>query len=549
MTRQTRWWMDRTAYQIYPRSFADSNGDGLGDIPGIIGRLDHLADLGIGLLWLSPVYRSPMADNGYDISDYRDIAPEYGTLADFDRLVAEAGRRDIGIIMDLVVNHSSDRHPWFLEARRDRDSPFHDFYYWRDPAPDGGPPDNRRAYFGGPVWTFVPEVGRYVFTLFSPQQPDLNWQNPALRRAVHDMMRWWLDRGVRGFRMDVIDLIGKDIDRDLIAEGPYLHGFLQEMHREVLAGRDVVTVGESWNVSRDTALLYCGRDRGELDMVFQFQHIVAGWDETHGKWRPRPLDLVAFKKVWADWQEALQDDGWNSLFLNNHDLPRSVSRYGDAGQWRERSAKALATAVHLMRGTPFVFQGEEIGMTNAGFTAITHYRDIELINMHREMLEQGLPEHQFLEGAGITARDNARTPMQWDAFPGAGFTTGDPWIAINPNHDRINVAAQRDDPGSVLAHYRRLIALRKRHEVIVHGRFVPCLEDHPQVWAYAREGNNRRLSVLCNISSDPARAEVPPGLAVRGTGLIATAGPRDAIAPGPILLEPWEAVAVLGAPG
>lgn len=549
MTRRTQWWMDRTAYQIYPRSFADANGDGVGDIPGIIGRLDHLADLGIGLIWLSPVYRSPMADNGYDISDYRDIAPEYGTLADFDRLVAEAGRRDIGIIMDLVVNHSSDRHPWFLEASRDRASPFHDFYYWRDPAPDGGPPDDRRAYFGGPVWTFHPAVGRYAFNLFSPQQPDLNWQNPALREAIYDMMRWWLDRGVRGFRMDVIDLIGKDIDRDLITEGPYLHGFLQEMHREVLAGRDAVTVGESWNVTPETALLYCGRDRKELDMVFQFQHIVAGWDKVHGKWRPHPLDLVAFKKVWTDWQQAMEVDGWNSLFLNNHDLPRSVSRYGDPGRWRERSAKALATAIHLMRGTPFVFQGEEIGMTNAGFTEITHYRDIELINMHREMLEQGLLEHEFLEGAGITARDNARTPMQWDAGPGAGFTTGEPWIDINPNSATINVAAQRDDLESVLAHYRRLIALRKRHPVIVQGRFVPWLEDHPQIWAYAREWEDQRLSVLCNISSRPAQAEVPPGLAASGTCLIATARPRQSVPPGPITLEPWESLAVLGGPG
>lgn len=549
MTRRTEWWLDRTVYQIYPRSFADADGDGVGDIPGIIDRLDHLADLGIGLIWLSPVYRSPMADNGYDISDYRDIAPEFGTLADFDRLLAEADRRDIGIIMDLVVNHSSDRHPWFLEASRDRDSPFHDFYYWRDPAPDGGPPDDRQAYFGGPVWTYHPQVGRYAFTLFSPQQPDLNWQNPALRQAVYAMMRWWLDRGVRGFRMDVIDLIGKDIDRDLIPEGPYLHGFLQEMHREVLAGRDVVTVGESWNVSRETALLYCGRDRGELDMVFQFGHIVAGWDKDHGKWRPHPLDLTAFKKVWTDWQQTLAGDGWNSLFLNNHDLPRSVSRYGDAGQWRERSAKALATATHLMRGTPFVFQGEEIGMTNAGFTEIAHYRDIELINMHRQMLDRGLPEHQFLEGAGITARDNARTPMQWDASAGAGFTTGDPWIAINPNHTAINVAAQRDDPGSVLAHYRRLIALRKRHEIIVQGRFVPWLEDHPQIWAYAREWGNQRLSVLCNISSEPAHAVVPPGLAARGDCLICTAGPRGTVAAGPITLEPWESVVVLGDPG
>lgn len=546
MRGRNQWWRNRVVYQIYPRSFADSNGDGIGDLPGITARLDHLADLGIGVIWLSPIFASPMADNGYDISDYRAIAPEFGTLDDFDRLVAEAGRRDIAIILDLVVNHSSNRHPWFIDACRDRTSPFHDYYYWRDPAPGGGPPDDRSAYFGGPAWTFVPEVGRYVFNLFSPEQPDLNWKNPDLRAEIFAMMRWWLDRGVRGFRMDVIDLIGKDLDLGIIAEGPWLHGWLQEMHREVLAGRDTLTVGESWNVTKETALQYCGFDRRELDMVFQFQHIVAGWDTEYGKWRPLHFELVPFKKVWTDWQLSLEVDGWNSLFLSNHDLPRAVSRYGDPDRFRDRSAKAIATVLHLMRGTPYVYQGEEIGMTNARFRRIDEYRDLETLNLYRDMIARGIEDHQFLEGAAITARDNARTPMHWSGEPQAGFTTGTPWIPVNPNHVEINVAAQVGDPASVLAHYRRLIALRRQHEIVVEGLFQPWLQDHPQIWAYTREWGNQRLSVMCNFSSRPAEAEVRDGLDILGECLISTVAPRSAILPGPIRLEPWEAFAVLG---
>ncbi|MGI1663157.1 alpha-glucosidase [Palleronia sp. KMU-117] len=543
-TTGPRWWQEATGYQIYPRSFMDSNGDGVGDIPGIISRLDHLRDLGIGFVWLSPVYASPMADNGYDIADYQAIAPEFGTLADFDRLVAEARARGIGIVMDLVVNHTSSAHRWFRTACADPAAPEHAFYIWRDPGPDGGPPDDQRACFGGPAWTFVPGVGKYYFHFFSAHQPDLDWRNPALRAEVYRMMNWWFDRGIAGFRMDVISLIGKDVDARIYEEGPRLHPYLQEMHRETLSGRDVVTVGESWSVSTGTARLYCGRDRGELDMVFQFAHVMAGWDPVHGKWKPRPFDLVTLKRVMTDWQAALAEDGWNSLFLSNHDLPRQVSKYGCDGAHRVRSAKALATVLHLMKGTPFVYQGEEIGMTNARFTRLDQFRDVETLGQYADQAAAGVDEATFIAGANANGRDNARTPMQWTAGPQAGFTTGTPWIEVNPNHATINVAADRADPDGVFAHYRGLIAARKAHRVIVHGRYTPFAEDHPQVMAYARTLGATRLSVIANLSGQDAQVDVPEGLAISGRCLVANCAPR-AEARGPLVLAPWEAVAIL----
>ncbi|RVV99962.1 alpha-glucosidase [Mesobaculum littorinae] len=543
--RHTPWWRDKVGYQIYPRSFADSNGDGIGDIPGIIDRLDHLDRLGVGFIWLSPVYRSPMVDNGYDISDYRDVAPEYGTLDDLERLLAEARARDIGIVMDLVVNHSSDRHVWFEAARADRGAPTRDYYIWRDPAPDGGPPDDRRSFFGGPAWTLAPETGQYYLGLFSPAQPDLNWRNPALRAEIYQMMNWWLDRGIAGFRMDVIDLIGKDIETGEIEQGPYLHPYLQEMHAATFGPRDVVTIGESWNVSPETALLYCGRDRAELDMVFHFEHIVQDWDPEVGKWRPQPFSLPKFKAVFARWQEALAEDGWNSLFLSNHDLPRQVSRYGDdSPRWRAASAKMLATVMHLMRGTPFIYQGEEIGMTNADFTRIDQFRDLETLNLYAEQTAKGMSVEDFIAGANANGRDNARTPVQWTGGPQAGFTTGSPWIGINANHASVNVAAQQDDPDSVLSHYRRLVALRKQHPVIVEGRFALCLPDHPAIFAYTRTLGATRLSVAANFTDTAQEVEVPAELAASGTTLIATAGPRAALE-GRITLVPFEAIAIL----
>lgn len=543
-----RWWQTATGYQIWPRSFCDSNGDGIGDIPGIIGRLDHLADLGIGLLWLSPVYASPMADNGYDISDYRAIAPEFGTLDDFDRLVAEARARGIRIVMDLVVNHTSDRHSWFRRALDDPSSPEHEYYIWRRPAPDGGPPSNRRAAFGGPAWHWAPAAGQYYYGHFSADQPDLNWHNPALRQAVYDMMNWWLDRGIGGFRMDVISLIGKDVDAGVYEEGPDLHAFLQEMHARTLAGRDVVGIGESWSVSPRTALLYCGRARRELDMMFQFNHVTAFDHGRHGKWMPKPFDLVRFKRAIFTWQRVMDSDGWNALFLSNHDLPRQVSRYGDSDRYRVRSAKMLATVIHLLRGTPFIYQGEEIGMTNAGFTSIDQFRDVETLGLFRDSVEAGMAPEIFLAAANRIGRDNARTPMQWSDAPHAGFTDGAPWIDVNPHYPSVNVAADRADPDGVFAHYRRLIALRRDLSIIVQGRFVAHAPDHQEVIAFAREQDGDRLSVVANFTGRAVEFDVPDGLVAHGTALVHNITARDRLA-GRLRLAPYEAFAVLGEAG
>jgi oligo-1,6-glucosidase len=540
------WWKTAVAYQIYPRSFADADGDGLGDIAGIIGKLDHLADLGIGFIWLSPVYRSPMADNGYDISDYREIAPEFGTTADFDRLLAEAKARGIGIVMDLVVNHSSDEHSWFQSAREGRDSPFRDYYIWRDPGPDGGPPNELQSFFGGPAWSFDARSGQYYFHLFDRKQPDLNWENPALRAAIWEMMNWWFDKGIAGFRMDVIDLIGKDPDNGITAEGPKLFDHLAEMQREVLAGRDVVTVGEAWSASPDTAPRYCG-DGAALSMVFQFSHVTAGWDPEFGKWKDHKSDLVALKRGFNDWQRALAGEGWNSLFWSNHDLPRAVSKYGDDGIWRVRSARALAIVLHLMKGTPYIYQGEEIGMTNTRFARREDFNDVEVHGQWPEMQARGLSADDFLAGANANGRDNARTPMQWDARAHAGFSTGTPWLAVNPNYPRVNAAADRADPDGVFAQYRQLVALRKSHPIIVHGSFVPLAEDHPAIWAYRRELEGQRLTMVANLSGDPVRFAVPGQGAVSGQCLVTNTEARTDLT-GEVALAPWEAVAVLGTP-
>ena len=541
------WWQNAVGYQIYPRSFRDSNGDGVGDIPGILSKLDHLTDLGIGFIWLSPVYQSPMADNGYDISDYEAIAPVFGTLDDMDRLIAEARARDIGIVMDLVVNHTSDEHAWFKAARSSLIDPKRDWYIWRDPDSDGGPPDDLHSNFGGPAWTLDPITGQYYLHLFDRKQPDLNWQNPEVRAAIWAMMNRWFDRGIAGFRMDVIDLIGKDVDAGITTNGPELHAYIQEMHRETLAGRDVVTVGEAWSASRADALLYTGRDRGELSMVFQFSHVLEGWDPAFGKWRVRPRDLVVLKRVFNAWQLALANDGWNSLFWSNHDLPRAVSTYGDdSPEWRVRSAKALATVLHLMKGTPYVYQGEEIGMTNTTFARIEDFDDVEIRNNYPIQTARGLSPEDFLAGANANGRDNARTPMQWDAGRGAGFTSGTPWLALNPNYGAINVAADRADPNGVFEHYKSLIAIRKTSELITHGRFVPLAVDNPNVWAYARENAGQRLTMIANLTSAPVTFQVPKEGEVAGTCLTTTATPRDSLA-GLLDLPPWEAVAVVGA--
>jgi oligo-1,6-glucosidase len=507
----TPWWKTATGYQIYPRSFCDSNGDGIGDIPGIISRLDHLADLGIGFVWLSPVYASPMRDNGYDISDYRDIAPEFGTLDDFDRLVAEVSKRDIRIVMDLVVNHCSSDHAWFRRACETRDCPEHDFFYWRDPKPDGGPPDDQRACFGGPAWIWVDNVGRYYYAHFGPQQPDLNWHNPDLRQHIYDIMNWWLDKGIGGFRMDVIELLGKDLEARQYYEGPDMHRFIKEMHGACLESRDVMTVGETWSATPDTALDYCGADRRELDMVFNFNHIQAAWDPKQGRFGPNLFDLVTHKMILNGWQTALAEDGWNSLYLSNHDLPRPVSHYADDGRYRVRSAKMLGMVTHLMKGTPFVYQGEEIGMTNVRYERLEQFRDIETLGQFRDQIAAGKDPQDFIDGANANGRDNARTPMQWDATDHAGFTTATPWIDVNPNYRDINVVADRADADGIFAFYRMLIDLRNSQPIVTHGRFTLLLEDHPQVFAYLRHWGPQTLLVVANFSASSVRIDWPAG--------------------------------------
>ncbi|HQS70561.1 MULTISPECIES: alpha-glucosidase [unclassified Novosphingobium] len=506
--RDCAWWQSAVGYQIYPASFADSNGDGIGDIPGIIGKLDYLADLGIGFIWLSPVYASPMVDNGYDISDYRAINPIFGTMEDMDRLIAEARARNIGIVMDLVVNHTSDQHPWFRAAQADRQSPYRDYYIWRDQPPAKGTPADIEASFGGPAWTQDGECGDWYFHLFAPQQPDLNWTNPALRAAIHAMMNWWLEKGVAGFRMDVIDLIGKQPEQGIVADGPELHRYLREMHEATLTGRDAVTVGEAWSATTQNAPLYSAPERREVSMVFQFGHVTQFWDEKLGKWKPKPIDWPKLKATFATWQAALHGQGWNSLFWGNHDLPRAVSRYGDEGEHRVASAKALATILHLMEGTPYIYQGEEIGMTNAGFTHIEQYRDVETLNFHRIQLAQGVEESAFLAGARANSRDNARTPMQWSAQQHAGFTQGEPWISVNANYFSLNVEQDRADPNGVFNHYRSLIALRQEHAVIRLGDFRLLLPDHPALVAYQRSLGDDTLLVIANMSGDAVKLPV-----------------------------------------
>ena len=541
---ERKWWHNATVYQVYPRSFCDLNGDGIGDIPGITSKLDYLKSLGIDVIWLSPIYKSPMDDNGYDISDYQDIAPEFGTLADFDKLVAEAGKRGIGIVLDLVVNHTSDEHPWFLDSRKGPDNPFRDFYIWRKPAADGGPPNGLKSSFGGPAWTLDPESGEYYLHLFSRRQPDLKWENPKVRAEIYRMMNWWLERGIAGFRMDVIDYIGKQVDQEIIHDGPHLHDYLQEMNRETFGNRDIMTVGETWSATPGSALLYSGRNRHELSMVFQFEHVTQQWDEVYGKWRSKPFDLVKMKSVLGKWQYALSDDGWNSLFWGNHDLPRAVSKYGDATGYPVESAKMLATVLHLMKGTPFIYQGEEIGMTNVPFTAIEQYRDIETLNMHRLHIEAGLSPEEFIKGANENGRDNARTPMQWSAAPYGGFSTGVPWIEVNPNYPTINAELEMTDEKSIWNHYRKLIVLRKSHEVIVYGTYQSWLDSHPDVFVYSRTLDEERLVVVANFTARTVTAELPGELRTPGEGLISNYEPVNSL--GEVVdLKPYEAFAVL----
>ena len=500
------WWKSAVFYQIYPKSFQDTNADGIGDLRGIITRLDYLQELGIDGIWLSPVCQSPQVDNGYDISDYCAIDPMFGSLSDMEELIQEAEKRGITIIMDLVLNHCSDQHFWFLEALKGRDNPYHDFFIWRDG--DGvTPPNEMKATFGGSAWTYVPELGQYYFHQFAVEQPDLNWDNPAMRAELYKSIRFWVEKGVGGFRLDVIDQIGKVADQMITANGPRLHEFLQELSREAFPEEGLVTVGEAWGATVDSAKIYSAEDGSELSMVFQFQHMCL--DQGPEKWDFKPLYLPDLKACYKNWQQGLHTEGWNSLFLNNHDLPRIVSRWGnDCDEHRVNSAKMLATMAHGMQGTPYIYQGEELGMTNCDLK-LEELMDLESINMYHERAAMGYPHEALMASIHARARDNARTPMQWTAGENAGFTQGKPWMKINPNHTDINAEAALADPDSVFHYYKKLIELRKTIPAFREGRFYLLEETDDRVFAYTRDTRSDHMLVICNFSGDEVPFEVP----------------------------------------
>ena len=495
--KEKEWWKKAVIYQIYPKSFQDSNGDGIGDLKGIISRLGYLENLGIDAIWLSPVYQSPQDDNGYDISDYQAIDSLFGDMNDMENLIQEASNHGIRIIMDLVLNHTSDEHPWFVEAKKSKDNPFHDYYVWRD-GEEGVFPNDMKACFGGPAWEWVPEVKQYYFHQFSIKQPDLNWENPQVRQELYQMIQWWIEKGVGGFRLDVIDQIAKEPDKKITNNGPRLHEFIREMSRETFYNKNLITVGEAWGATPELARKYSNPDGSEFSMVFQFEHILLDQEEGKEKWDLFPLPFLKLKQVWKKWQEQLYDCGWNSLFWNNHDLPRIVSRWGNDGEYREVSAKMLATLLHGMQGTPYIYQGEELGMTNTKMP-IEEYRDIETLNLYQERLQKGYEKEAVMQSIFAKSRDNARTPMQWDNGKYAGFSDVKPWININPNYIDINAAEQVENETSVFHYYKSLIRLRKTYDIFIDGRFQLLLESDPNIFAYERESETEKMLVICNF--------------------------------------------------
>lgn len=549
------WWKESVVYQIYPRSFCDSDGDGVGDLRGIIGKLDYLAELGIDVVWLSPVYKSPNDDNGYDISDYQDIMDEFGALADWEELLAGLHQRGLKLVMDLVVNHTSDEHPWFVASRQSRDNPCRDYYIWR-PGKEGREPNNWASHFSGSAWQHDPATGEYYLHLFSRKQPDLNWENPRVRGEVFAMMRWWLDKGIDGFRMDVINMISKAPGLPDAPAAPgaryvyggqhFLHGprlleFLHAMKREALAGYDVLTVGETPGVTPEQASELTDEESGVLSMVFQFEHMHL--DRGESKWQVRPWSLPELKQVMTRWQTGLASRGWNSVYLNNHDHPRALSRFGDDGVYRVESAKLLATLTHLLQGTPYIYQGEEIGMTNVAFPAIDDYRDIETLNAYREMVdEKGMSPEAAMASIHAVSRDNARTPMQWDDSPHAGFTRGAPWIQVNPNYTAINARQALAGPDSIFHYYRRLIRLRKENPVVVYGRYDLILNDHPQIYAFTRTLAEDRLLVMLNFTAGAPVFELPADIAYTSHDLLIGNYPVEPASPiRRVQLQPYEA--------
>ncbi len=553
---EKRWWKESVVYQIYPRSFCDSNGDGIGDLNGITGKLDYLKELGIDVIWLSPVYKSPNDDNGYDISDYQAIMDEFGTMEDFDRMLATAHEKGIKIMMDLVVNHTSDEHKWFIESRKSTDNPYRDYYIWRPAKEDGSLPNNWGSCFSGPAWEYDKTTDMYFLHLFSKKQPDLNWDNPAVRQDVFDMMNWWLKKGVDGFRMDVISLISKEPglpDKEtgingyatfnVSANGPHVHEYLQEMRQKALNNADTITVGECSGVTLEEAKKYARSDEKELNMVFQFEHMDVDSDEKAGKWTTRKMDLRNLKKILTRWQKGLQDIAWNSLYWENHDQPRSVSRFGnDSDEYREISAKMLATCIHMMQGTPYVYQGEELGMTNCPFNTLDNFRDLESINAFHELTEQGkMTEEDMMAAIGYKGRDNARTPMQWDDSAYAGFSTTNPWIMVNPNYTKINAKDQINREDSVFKYYQKLIKLRHESELIVYGTYDLILDDDKDIYAYIRTLGDEKLIVYCNFSENTREVELPEEF-VNKKVLISNYS--DAKANQKITLRPYEAIVI-----
>ena len=545
------WWKEAVVYQIYPRSFMDSNGDGIGDINGITSRLDYLKELGVDVLWLSPVYQSPNDDNGYDISDYQAIMEEFGTMEDFDRMLEGIHARGMKLVMDLVVNHTSDEHPWFVESRKSKDNPYRDYYIWRE-GKDGKEPNNWGSCFSGSAWEYDKTTDMYYLHLFSKKQPDLNWDNPKVRDEVFQMMNWWCEKGIDGFRMDVISLISKKpglpdgyqapgalYGDSGCANGPRVHEYLQEMNQKVLSHYDLMTVGECAGVTIEEAKKYANADGRELSMVFQFEHVEA--NGPMGKWTDERVQLKDFKTTMSKWQTELEGKAWNSLFLGNHDQARSVSRFGnDAPEYRAVSAKMLVTCLHMMQGTPYVYQGEELGMTNCPFPTLEDLRDIESINAFHELTEAGkVSPEDMMRYIRLRGRDNARTPMQWDDSANAGFTTGTPWIMVNPNYTEINAKTEMEDPDSVFRYYQKIIGLRKKEKVMVYGTYQLLDPDNEKLYVYTRTLDNEKLLVICNFTEEEETYSVPEEFS-KGEVLISSYHREKAEKE--IMLKPYEAL-------
>jgi oligo-1,6-glucosidase len=514
MQQLKTWWKEEVIYQIYPRSFKDSNGDGIGDLQGIISKLDYLKNLGVDIIWLSPIYKSPNDDNGYDISDYYDIHPEFGTMADFDELLAGLHSRGMKLIMDLVVNHTSDEHEWFQDAKRSKDSKYRDYYIWKD-GKDGKEPNNWPSFFGGSAWKYNEATDDYYLHLFTEKQPDLNWENPAVRDSICDILKFWLDKGINGFRMDVIPLISKrlefaDAQYDMLNEiiehvysnGPKVHTYINEMYERVLKNYDIMTVGEGPGINTEVGLKYVGHDRGELNMIFHLDHMFLGHGEF-GKFDPVPYDWSDVKRIFSDWDEAMGDSGWISIFLDNHDFPRLVSRFGNDEDYRKKSAKLLATMVLTLRGTPCIYQGSELGMTNVHFDSIDDYKDVETHNFHEEFKKKGVSTEEFLKLVHENGRDNVRTPMQWNAEKHAGFTDGEPWIKVNPNYTEINAeAAIAEGRGSILEFYKMMLEFRKRNKTFIYGSFEIIPQESKNLFFYKRSDENDTFIVMLNHSDE-----------------------------------------------